>query len=170
MTQQLKQRGARTNFIKMARYSRRRITSRSRRLYNKNIPFSDGFGISAHNHKLKQVKKQSINPRKRKFLDLSNKLADKIQHAEHSLIRGEKRAAKYLEKEGSKATKWALKEAKLGIEAFVTSKATKWAVEGLTALFDIIAAPETGGASLAALPEELQAEEIEMTLLQRTAS
>jgi len=155
----------------MARYSRRRITSRSRRLYNKNIPFSDGFGISAHNHKIKQVKKEkNINPRKRKFLDLSNKLADKIQHAEHSLIRGEKRAAKYLEKEGSKAAKWALKEAKLGIEAIVTAKVTKWAVEGMTALFDIVAAPETGGASLAALPEEIAAEEIEMSLLRQTAS
>jgi len=155
----------------MARYSRRRITSRSRRLYNKNIPFSDGFGISAHNHKIKQVKKEkNINPRKRKFLDLSNKLADKIQHAEHSLIRGEKRAAKYLEKEGSKAAKWALKEAKLGIEAIVNAKVTKWAVEGMTALFDIVAAPETGGASLAALPEEIAAEEIEMSLLRQTAS
>ena len=98
-------------------------------------------------------------------MDLSNKLADKLQHAEHSILRSMKKEGKYIEKEMGKGVKWVKKEAVAGIEAFVAAKATKWAVEGLTTLFDIIAAPETGGASLAALPEELEEEEIEMSLL-----
>lgn len=100
------------------------------------------------------------------FLDLSNKLADKIQHAEHSILRGMKKEGKYIEKEIGKGAKWAKKEAVSGLEAFVAAKATKWAIEGLTTIFDIIAAPETGGASLAALPEELEEEEIEMTAME----
>ena len=103
-------------------------------------------------------------------MDLSNKLADKIQHAEHSIKRGIKREGKYIEKEIGKGAKWAKKEVIAGVEAFVAAKATKWAIEGLTTLFDIIAAPETGGASLAALPEELEEEDIEMTVLENAAN
>jgi len=150
----------------MARYRSRRIVWRDRSLYNKRIPYQDGFGLAAHNRRLKEIKKEPASRRKKRFLDLSNKLADKIQHAEHSILRGMKREGKYIEKEISKGAKWAKKEAVAGIEAFVAAKATKWAVEGLTTLFDIIAAPETGGASLAALPEELEEEEIEMTAME----
>jgi len=151
----------------MARYRSRRVVWRDRPLYNTRLGFQDNFSVSAHNDRLKTLKKESrISRKKKRFLDLSNKLADKIQHADHSILRGIKREGKYIEKEIGKGAKWAKKEAVAGIEAFVAAKATKWAVEGLTTLFDIIAAPETGGASLAALPEELEAEEIEMSLLE----
>jgi len=153
-------------FIKMPRYRSRRVTWRDRSLYNKRIPYQDGFGLAAHNRRLKDKKSESGTRKRKRFLDLSNKLADKIQHAEHSILRGMKKEGKYIEKEIGKGVKWVKKEAVSGIEAFVAAKATKWAVEGLTTLFDIIAAPETGGASLAALPEELAAEEIEMTAIE----
>lgn len=151
----------------MARYRSRRVVWRDRSFYNTRIPYQDGFGLSAQNHRLKKIKKEpDISGKKRKFLDLSNKLADKIQHAEHSILRGLKREGKYIEKEISKGARHLRKEAVAGMEAFVAAKATKWAVEGLTTIFDIITAPETGGASLAALPEELEEEEIEMTAME----
>ena len=153
----------------MPRYRSRRVIWRDRSLYDRRIPYQDGFGLAAHNRKLKDKKKEPGTRRRKRFLDLSNKLADKIQHAEHSILRGIKREGKYIEKEIGKGAKWAKKEAVAGIEAFVVQKATKWAVEGLTTLFDIIAAPETGGASLAALPEELEEEEIEMTAMETAA-
>merc|ERR1711934_908698 len=149
--------------IKMPRYRTRRVIWRDRPLYNKRIPYQDGFGLAAHSHRLKEIKKEPISRRKKRFLDLSNKLADKIQHAEHSIKRGIKREGKYIEKEIGKGAKWAKKEV-------IAAEATKWAIEGLTTLFDIIAAPETGGASLAALPEELEEEDIEMTVLENAAN
>lgn len=153
-------------FIKMPRYRVRRVIWRDRPLYNKRIPYQDGFGIAANNRSLRDKKKESGTRKRKRFLDLSNKLADKIQHAEHSILRGMKKEGKYIKKEVGKGLKWVEKEAVSGVQAFVAAKATKWAVEGLTTLFDVIAAPETGGASLAALPEELAAEEIEMTALE----
>lgn len=150
----------------MPRYRARRIKWRDRPLYNTRVPFNDGFGLASHNRRLKEIKKEPGSRKRKMFLDLSNKLADKIQHAEHSILRGMKKEGKYIEKEIGKGAKWAKKEAVSGLEAFVAAKATKWAIEGLTTIFDIIAAPETGGASLAALPEELEEEEIEMTAME----
>jgi hypothetical protein len=157
----------------MSRYRARRsrrIRWLDRPLYNTRVPFQDGFGLSAQNHRMKEIKKEPGTNQRKRFLDFSNKLADKIQHAEHSILRGIKREGKSIEKEVGKGVKWVKKEARTGIESLATATATKWAVEGITALFDIVAAPETGGASLAALPEELAEEDIEMSALERLAS